>query len=238
MAHSRQPSLRSAGEPQHLPRQLTETDFVSTILSRVADWRLSPGSLMFEITEVALSRDAVRARNAIKELCTLGMRVCFDDFWNRAILSATPHHVRRAGGQARLRTHRQDGRWHNGTGSGEIGDRTGARPAISVTAEGVESQQTGSCSRTRLRPRPRLLLRRAHVPPLLIDYLRERRTVRPRWRSSAAQARTERQAPLAPCLDCRRAAGAVEDHAWRRSGRRNLQGGSLVDLSRRVGDLQ
>ena len=35
---------------------------------------------MFEITEVALSRDAVRARNAIRELCTLGMRVCFDDF--------------------------------------------------------------------------------------------------------------------------------------------------------------
>ena len=62
------------------PRQLTETDFVGTILTRLADWRLSPGSLMFEVTETALDRDAVRARNAIRELCTLGMRVCFDDF--------------------------------------------------------------------------------------------------------------------------------------------------------------
>ncbi len=62
------------------PRQLTEIEFVEGILSRIAEWRLAPGSLMFEITETALDRDPVRARNAIKELCRLGMRLCLDDF--------------------------------------------------------------------------------------------------------------------------------------------------------------
>ena len=62
------------------PRQLTETDFVGAILNRVTDWRLSPGALIFEITESALSRDPVRARTALKELCSLGMHVCLDDF--------------------------------------------------------------------------------------------------------------------------------------------------------------
>ena len=62
------------------PRQLTETDFVGAILNRVTDWRLSPGALIFEITESALSRDPVRARAALKELCSLGMHVCLDDF--------------------------------------------------------------------------------------------------------------------------------------------------------------
>jgi diguanylate cyclase (GGDEF)-like protein len=62
------------------PRQLTDTDFVGTILTRMADWRLSPGALIFEITETALNRDPVRARTAIKELCGLGMHVCLDDF--------------------------------------------------------------------------------------------------------------------------------------------------------------
>jgi EAL domain-containing protein (putative c-di-GMP-specific phosphodiesterase class I) len=46
---------------------LTETDFVGVILTRIADWRLSPGALVFEITETALNRDPVRARTAIKE---------------------------------------------------------------------------------------------------------------------------------------------------------------------------
>jgi diguanylate cyclase (GGDEF)-like protein/PAS domain S-box-containing protein len=62
------------------PRQLTETDFVGAILTRMADWRLSPGTLVFEVTETALTRDPVRARTAIKELCSLGMQVCLDDF--------------------------------------------------------------------------------------------------------------------------------------------------------------
>jgi diguanylate cyclase (GGDEF)-like protein/PAS domain S-box-containing protein len=62
------------------PRQLTETDFVGAILARMTDWRLSPGTLVFEITEMALNRDPVRARTAIKELCSLGMQVCLDDF--------------------------------------------------------------------------------------------------------------------------------------------------------------
>jgi diguanylate cyclase (GGDEF)-like protein len=62
------------------PRQLTETDFVGAILTRITDWRLAPGALIFEITESALNRDPVRARAAIKELCDLGMHVCLDDF--------------------------------------------------------------------------------------------------------------------------------------------------------------
>jgi EAL domain-containing protein (putative c-di-GMP-specific phosphodiesterase class I) len=62
------------------PRQLTETDFANTILTRLADWRLSPGSLVFEITETALTRDPARARTAMKELSSLGVRVCLDDF--------------------------------------------------------------------------------------------------------------------------------------------------------------
>jgi diguanylate cyclase (GGDEF)-like protein/PAS domain S-box-containing protein len=64
------------------PRQLTDTDFVGSVLSRMTDWRLSPGSLAFEITETALDRDPVRARSAAKELSALGMRVCLDDFGN------------------------------------------------------------------------------------------------------------------------------------------------------------
>jgi diguanylate cyclase (GGDEF)-like protein len=71
------------GYPVHLnvsPRQLTETDFVDTILSRLADWRLSPASLVFEITEIALVRDPARARTAMRELCSLGVHVCLDDF--------------------------------------------------------------------------------------------------------------------------------------------------------------
>jgi len=62
------------------PRQLSETDFVSAVLTRISDWRLSANSLVFEITEAALDRDPVRSRHALKELCTLGMRVCLDDF--------------------------------------------------------------------------------------------------------------------------------------------------------------
>lgn len=62
------------------PRQLTETGFVDAILTRLADWRLAPGSLVFEITETALTRDPARARTAMKELSSLGIRVCLDDF--------------------------------------------------------------------------------------------------------------------------------------------------------------
>jgi len=62
------------------PRQLTETDFVGAVLTRIAAWRLSPGALIFEITESALNRDPARAKTAIKELCSLGMHVCLDDF--------------------------------------------------------------------------------------------------------------------------------------------------------------
>ncbi len=62
------------------PRQFTETDFVGAILSRIGDWRLPPGALVFEITEVALNRDPARAKTAMKELCALGMHICLDDF--------------------------------------------------------------------------------------------------------------------------------------------------------------
>ncbi len=62
------------------PRQFTEAGFVDAILTRLADWRLAPGSLVFEITETALTRDPARARTAMKELSSLGIRVCLDDF--------------------------------------------------------------------------------------------------------------------------------------------------------------
>jgi diguanylate cyclase (GGDEF)-like protein/PAS domain S-box-containing protein len=62
------------------PRQLTETDFVGTILTRMAEWRIAPGSLIFEVTEAALQRDPAKAKQMLGELCGMGMRVCLDDF--------------------------------------------------------------------------------------------------------------------------------------------------------------
>ncbi len=160
------------------PRQLTDTDFVGAILSRMAEWRLSPGALTVEVTEAALDRDPVRARNAIKELCALGMRVCLDDFGSGP--SSLRHLMTFPGQEMKLDctlVHRM------AEGSAE---RALAKATIelahslqlTVTGEGVESE------------RDRALLRRLHcdrvqgfycgepmAPPALLDFLRERRSV-------------------------------------------------------------
>ncbi len=62
------------------PRQLLETDLVGAVLTRVAEWRVPPGSLSFEVTETALLRNPAKARRVLAELRTMGMQVCLDDF--------------------------------------------------------------------------------------------------------------------------------------------------------------
>jgi diguanylate cyclase (GGDEF)-like protein/PAS domain S-box-containing protein len=62
------------------PRQLLETDLVGAVLARVAEWRVPPGSLVFEVTESALLKNPAKARRSMAELCSMGMRVCLDDF--------------------------------------------------------------------------------------------------------------------------------------------------------------
>jgi diguanylate cyclase (GGDEF)-like protein/PAS domain S-box-containing protein len=62
------------------PRQLTEPDFVPSVLSRLAAWQIPSERLVLEITENALVRDPPRARQAMKRLRGLGVRLCLDDF--------------------------------------------------------------------------------------------------------------------------------------------------------------
>jgi diguanylate cyclase (GGDEF)-like protein len=160
------------------PRQLTDTDFVGTILSRMADWSLSPGSLMFEITEAALSRDAVRARNAIRELCTLGMRVCFDDFGTGP--SSLQHLTTFPGQEVKLDcaliAKIAEGTTELALVKSVIELAHALR--LVVTAEGVESRRDWEileelgCDRVQ-----GFFCGEPMAPPLLIEYLRERRTI-------------------------------------------------------------
>jgi diguanylate cyclase (GGDEF)-like protein/PAS domain S-box-containing protein len=62
------------------PRQLTEPDFVPSVLSRLAAWQIPSERLVLEITENALVRDPPKARQAMKRLRGLGVRLCLDDF--------------------------------------------------------------------------------------------------------------------------------------------------------------
>ena len=62
------------------PRQLTETDFVGTVLTRLGEWRVSPGSLILELTETALIRDPLKSKQVMQELGSMGIRLCLDDF--------------------------------------------------------------------------------------------------------------------------------------------------------------
>ena len=62
------------------PRQLVEPDFLSTVVSRLAAWRVPPDRLAVEITETALIRDPIRSKEVMQELRGLGMRICLDDF--------------------------------------------------------------------------------------------------------------------------------------------------------------
>jgi EAL domain-containing protein (putative c-di-GMP-specific phosphodiesterase class I) len=62
------------------PRQLTEPDFVPSVLSRLAAWQIPSEHLVLEITENALVRDPPKAKQAMKRLRGLGVRLCLDDF--------------------------------------------------------------------------------------------------------------------------------------------------------------
>jgi diguanylate cyclase (GGDEF)-like protein/PAS domain S-box-containing protein len=62
------------------PRQLIEPDFVPSVLSRLAQWRIPSDRLVLEITENALLRDPPKARQAMRRLRGLGVRLCLDDF--------------------------------------------------------------------------------------------------------------------------------------------------------------
>ena len=62
------------------PRQLTEPDFVPSLLSRLAAWQIPSERLVLEVTENALVRDPPKARQAMKRLRALGVRLCLDDF--------------------------------------------------------------------------------------------------------------------------------------------------------------
>jgi len=79
----RGPDCPAAGLPVSLnlsPRQLTDTDFVGAVLQRLDEWRVSPESLIFELTETALIRDPLESKRVMQELRRIGIRLCLDDF--------------------------------------------------------------------------------------------------------------------------------------------------------------
>jgi len=79
----RTPENPATGLPVSLnisPRQLTETDFVGAILTRLAEWRVPPSRLILELTETALIRDPRRSKQVMEELRNMGIRLCLDDF--------------------------------------------------------------------------------------------------------------------------------------------------------------
>ena len=77
---SNQPAAQLPMRVNVSPRQLTEPDFVPSVLSRLAAWQIPSERLVLEITENALVRDPVKARQAMKRLRGLGVRLCLDDF--------------------------------------------------------------------------------------------------------------------------------------------------------------
>ena len=62
------------------PKQLVEPDFVSSLLSRLAASRVASERLTLELTEDALVRDPLKAKQATNRLRRLGVRLCLDDF--------------------------------------------------------------------------------------------------------------------------------------------------------------
>jgi diguanylate cyclase (GGDEF)-like protein len=61
-------------------RQLIERDFVSSTLGRLGHWRIPSERLVLEITESALTVDPPKAKQAMRKLRGLGVRLCLDDF--------------------------------------------------------------------------------------------------------------------------------------------------------------
>ena len=79
----RAPGCRVAGLPVSLnvsPRQLTETDFVGTMLACMDEWKVSPDSIILEVTETALIRDPLKSKQVMMDLRAAGIRLCLDDF--------------------------------------------------------------------------------------------------------------------------------------------------------------
>ena len=62
------------------PRQLAEPDFVSTVVRHLSEWRIPSDRLVLEVPETSLVRDPLKAKNVMKELRTMGIRLCLDDF--------------------------------------------------------------------------------------------------------------------------------------------------------------
>ncbi|HLA80901.1 MAG TPA: bifunctional diguanylate cyclase/phosphodiesterase, partial [Thermoleophilia bacterium] len=62
------------------PRQLTETDFVATLITCMDEWRVDPRSIILEMTETALVRDPHKSKQVMLELREAGIRLCLDDF--------------------------------------------------------------------------------------------------------------------------------------------------------------
>jgi diguanylate cyclase (GGDEF)-like protein/PAS domain S-box-containing protein len=62
------------------PRQLTEPDFLTAVLSRLGEWRIPSDRLILEMTENALVRDPAKARLVMRKLRGIGVRLSLDDF--------------------------------------------------------------------------------------------------------------------------------------------------------------
>ena len=62
------------------PRQLTEPDFVESVVASLTEWRVPSDRLTLEITESALIRDPLKSKQAMRQLRELGMRLSLDDF--------------------------------------------------------------------------------------------------------------------------------------------------------------
>ena len=76
---------RAAGRPAAVsvnvsPRQLLESDIVSTVGQALADSGTEPGDLSLELTENAIMSDLGRATGVIEGLRALGVQVGMDDF--------------------------------------------------------------------------------------------------------------------------------------------------------------
>jgi EAL domain-containing protein (putative c-di-GMP-specific phosphodiesterase class I) len=77
----------AAGLPVSLnisPRQLMEPDFVVTVMNKLAEWRIRSDCLKIELTEKALIRDPLLAKQVMRELRELGIGLCLDDFGSGA----------------------------------------------------------------------------------------------------------------------------------------------------------
>ena len=77
----------AAGLPVSLnisPRQLMEPDFVVTVMNKLAEWRIPSDCLKIELTEKALIRDPLLAKQVMRELRELGIGLCLDDFGSGA----------------------------------------------------------------------------------------------------------------------------------------------------------